>query len=117
MNWYKRGKNKFNNNTCRCLSKHIHDSRGESNYCDYLLAELKDGKIKEYKQQVSYDLVVNGKKICRHIVDFIVIDNDGNESVHEYKGFATDVWRLKMKLWEATRPEIPYIVIKHGKQR
>ena len=56
---------------------------------------------------------MNGKHICNHYVDFIVTKNDGSIEAHEYKGFRTGVWLLKMKLFKALYPEIPYIVINH----
>lgn len=106
-------KSKYKNKSCSCWSDHLHDSRGEAEYCNVLQTRLKAGEIKEYKTQVRYIMYVNDKKVTTHIVDFVVVDLDGSESVHEYKGFATDVWKLKHKLFEACYPDIPYNVIYH----
>jgi hypothetical protein len=38
---------------------------------------------------------------------------DGRKEVHEYKGVATEVWKLKKALFENEYPDIPYIVIYH----
>jgi hypothetical protein len=98
--------------TCQCICGHIHDSRGEAAYCDILFAKKKAGEIKDYERQKMYDLKVNGVRICGHRVDFVVTHNDGHIEVEEYKGFLTEIWALKHKLFEAIYPKIPYRVIK-----
>lgn len=103
---------KYNNTTCKCHSGHIHDSRGEAAYCDNLTLLIKAGEIQSFEIQKTYDLIVNGKKICGHRVDFVVVDKDGNTAIHEFKGFATEVWRIKHKLFEAIYPNLPYIVVR-----
>lgn len=102
---------KYNNSSCSCLQGHLHDSRGEAGYCNDLEILRKTKNIKSYEIQRSYDLTVNGKTICKHIVDFVITNNEGREEVHEFKGFATAVWNLKRKLFEAVYPDIKYIVI------
>lgn len=104
---------KYNSKTCTCLSGHSHDSRGEATYCDILLSRKQDKQIKDYKTQHAIRCYVNGKLICTHYVDFLVTTNEGKEEFHEYKGFATDTWRMKRKIVEALYQDIPYIVIKH----
>ena len=95
-----------------CSQGHSHDSRAEAGYCDELHALLRAGEIQEIKQQKTFDFVVNGKKICGHRVDFMVKTNEGIWEVHEVKGFGTEIWRIKHKLFEALYPEIPYHVIR-----
>jgi hypothetical protein len=104
--------NKYSNKSCKCNQEHIHDSRGEARYCDNLALQKKIGEIKDYECQKNIDLIVEGHKICCHRVDFWITENDDKNRVEEYKGFATDVWNLKRKLFEAIYPGIPYIVIK-----
>ena len=104
--------NKYSNKNCTCNLGHIHDSRAEARYCDELTLRLKAGEIEEVRYQVKYDLKANGEHVTNHIVDFVVTFPDGNIEVHEYKGFATEVWKLKMKLFEANFPTIPYIVVR-----
>jgi len=106
---------KYNNNSCACRRKHIHQSRFEARYCDDLDALERAGEIQGYETQVSYDLKCNGKHITRHIVDFLVTTINGKREVHEVKGFATAVWPIKRKLFEANFTDIPYIVIKKRK--
>lgn len=98
------------------------------------------GEIFDFKIQVPYALDVNGQTICTHIVDFfvervVVVDNfkakknglkneaigDGLSQlhffeIHEVKGFATDVWRIKLKLFKACYPDIKYIVVRKAKR-
>lgn len=105
--------NKYNARTCKCLSGHIHDSRGEANYCNRLLADVQDRKIKDYEIQKCIRIYVAGKHICNHYVDFLVTLNNGAQEYREYKGFSTQTWAIKKKLIDAIYPEIPYIVIKH----
>lgn len=105
--------NKYKNKSCTCNIGHIHDSRGEARYCDELGMLKMSGKIKDFQTQKTFRLKAYDKHITNHRVDFFVTNNDGSQEVHEFKGFATDVWKLKKKLFEANFPEIPYIVV-HG---
>jgi hypothetical protein len=58
------------------------------------------GLIKDLRLQVPYVIVVNGKKICRYVADFVYIEN-GKEVVEDVKGMKTPVYNLKKKLMEA----------------
>ena len=89
----------------------VFDSKAERDYYAQLMLLLKTRTILGVDRQVKYELRVEGKLICKHIVDFVVIDR-GGRSVHEVKGMETAVWRLKKKLFEALYPAVPYIVIK-----
>ena len=107
-------KNKYRNTRCRCNAEHMHDSKGEAGYCNDLALQVKAGIIEKYESQKRFELHgKNGKTISRHYVDFLVHFFDGRKEVHEYKGFCTEVWKLKKALFEAEYPEIPYIVIYH----
>lgn len=110
-NLYKPKRNKYNASKYVCRQEHRHDSIGEGNYCDTLALLKKAGEIKDYRIQILYDLIVNGKKVTGHRVDFEVEKNDGSLEIHEFKGFATAVWVLKRKLFIALYPDIPYITI------
>jgi len=106
-------KNKRKNTRCRCNANHMHDSRGEAGYCNKLQLKVKYGKIREFTHEKRFDLKVNGRTVAKHYPDFFVVHNDGAESIHEYKGFADDLWKLKRALTEVLYPDIPYIVIPH----
>ena len=96
--------------SCRCLSGHQHDSRGEAQYCNILLWAKKARQIKDYAIQVTFDLKVNDKLICRHRVDFLVYYKGNQREVREFKGYGSEVWQIKKKLFEACYPEIPYLI-------
>lgn len=102
---------KYGNKSCRCHTGHHHDSVFEAEYCDQLALEVRGHLIKGYVSQVPYELKVNGVKICTHVVDFEVMDENGDTEIHEVKGFATEVWQLKYKLFKAIYPDIPYKII------
>ncbi len=105
----KKKRNKYNAKSCKCAQDHIHDSIDEASCCNLLHNLIKDGEISTQK---TFHLYVNDKKICGHRVDFLVTWEDGRQEVFEYKGFATGVWRIKHKLFEACYPDIPYHVVK-----
>jgi len=108
-------KSKYNSRSCKCISGHIHHSRGEAGYCTDLFYKktCDEPLIKDFEIQVKYPLVVNGNLIATHYPDFRVTLPGGSIEIHEYKGFATAIWRIKMKLFQALYPEIPYKVIYH----
>ena len=101
-------RNYTHSTSCTCISNHGHQSREEAEYCNILLFMKKAKEIKDYSVQYGVDLTVNGKTICRHIVDFRVENNDGSIEMYEYKGFPTAIWDLKRKLFEALYPDIKY---------
>ena len=66
------------------------------------LALLKRAKeIKDFKEQVKIPLEVNGYHICNYYIDFVITHNDGEIEYLETKGYSTDVWKLKWKIFEA----------------
>jgi hypothetical protein len=94
-------------------------SKKEAAYYSQLKIERRAGLIKSFERQVSFDLyaftladLTFKRRVCAHIVDFVVTRKDGSQEVREVKGFATDVWDLKRKLFEANYPELPYRVIR-----
>ena len=107
---------KYHNIKKQCLSGHIHASKFEADYCNRLLAMQRAGEIQSYKIQVKIPLIVNGQKICDHIVDFLVVQNNGVAEVREAKGMATPVWKLKYKLFQALNL-FPYKVIYKNQRR
>ncbi len=110
----KEKKNKYGNHKVQCLSKHNHDSKLEANWCNRLLAQKQNGEIQTYEIQRSFDLIVNDKLVCKHIVDFLVVKFSippYEMEVHDTKGFQTPDWKIKKKLFEALYPSIKYEVI------
>lgn len=83
------------------------DSIKERNYYLILLDYQKRGLIKDLKRQVSYELIptykINGKTIRKttYKADFTYISvKDNKLHVIDVKGFRTDVYRLKKKMFE-----------------
>lgn len=77
------------------------DSKFEAGKAQELELLKKAGEIKDFKEQVKLPLVVNGFHITNYYIDFVVEHNDGEIEYIETKGYATDVWKLKWKLFEA----------------
>jgi hypothetical protein len=97
-----------------------YDSGFEATYAMFLDGELKAKRIKGYDRQVNLDLVVNNFKICQYRIDFVVYHLDGTTEYVEVKGYQTDVWKLKWKLFEATYSEMPNVkltIIQQGKYK
>jgi Protein of unknown function (DUF1064) len=73
---------------------------------------VKAGEVKKVEYQKTFRLYgKNGGGICSHRVDFFLTFKDGHQEVWEFKGFATELWRLKLKLFEDNYPDITYWVI------
>ena len=95
-----------------------YDSSFEMQHAMFLDSELKDGRIKSWEKQVKIPLIVNNYLICNYYIDFIVYHNDGVKEYVETKGWATDVWKMKWKLFEALFSDLPDVkltIIQQGK--
>lgn len=57
----------------------------------------KAGVITDLKEQVSFDLIVNGMLICRYVCDFQYM-KDGKLITEDVKGYKDKVYRIKRKL-------------------
>lgn len=73
----------------------------EAKYAQDLDWRLKAKDIKSWKRQVKISLDVNGKHICNYYIDFVITHNDDSIQYIEVKGFETQVWKLKWKLFQA----------------
>lgn len=80
------------------------DSRREADRYLVLKSMEEDGAIEDLRRQVRYELVpafdVDGKhyRPLFYVADFVYVE-DGKEVVEDVKGMATDVYRLKSKLF------------------
>ena len=77
------------------------DSKFENGKAQELELRKKAKDIKDFQEQVKIPLVVNGYHICNYFIDFVIEHNDGTLEYCETKGYATDVWKLKWKIFEA----------------
>lgn len=96
--------NKYYNK--KCIYKGItFDSLKERNHYIILEHLEKTGQIKDLKRQVKFELqpkfTINGKTIrsITYIADFTYIKDD-KLVVVDTKGFRTDVYKLKKKMFE-----------------
>jgi hypothetical protein len=83
----------------------LYDSKMEAGYAAYLDILKKSGEVVSWRRQVRVPLNVNGYHICDYYCDFVVGYSDGRTEWHEVKGFFTDTFRLKEKLFYATYPD------------
>ena len=94
----------------------IYHSRAEAGYAQALDLRKSAGEIREWTPQFRINLEANGRHICTYIPDFLVTLADGSQELHEVKGFATEAYRLKRKILEATylvdHPEITFIEVR-----
>ena len=117
--WMKKKGNKFGAKKTVVDGILFHSKR-EAEYYGQLKLMKRAGNIQNFERQISFPLYAmhgglspdESRKVCDHIVDFLVINIEGKKEVHEVKGMETDVWKLKKKIFEANYPNITYKVIK-----
>ena len=115
LSGYYRQRNKYKA-TKKEYNGRMYHSKMEANDAMWLDVMLKDGRLKAVKPQHKLSFEVNGKHITTHIVDFLVTLPDDRQKFVETKGFATELWRVKMKLAQALYPDIPYLVNANEKE-
>lgn len=82
------------------------DSFAECRYYEKLLELENEGEINSFNRQVSYILQdgfsKNGieYKPITYIADFVVVLNTGEVRIIDVKGYETDIFKLKKKLFE-----------------
>lgn len=97
----------------------IFDSKREANrYCELKLLE-KAGKIKDLKLQHQFLLQPpfkkNGKTIraITYVADFVYFDLERMRNVVEdVKGYKTDVYQLKKKIFEYIYPDLTIVEVR-----
>lgn len=93
-----------------------YDSGFEANYAAELDLRIKAKEISGYDKQVNLNLIVNNYIVCQYRIDFIVYHLDGTMEYVETKGYATDTWKLKWKLFEALYSDLPDTILTVVKQ-
>lgn len=88
-----------------------YDSKFEANYGQELELRVKAGDIDGFETHVRTPLVVNGYTVCDYYIDFVIFHKDGTTEYCETKGYATDVFRLKWKLFCALFEDDPNVKI------
>jgi hypothetical protein len=108
-------KTKFNNRQTE-YGGVVYHSQKEADYAAELDLRLRANDIESWERQVRVPLEVNGQHICNYYLDFLVHLKNGKKQWVEVKGFETEVWRLKKKLFEAAyihdHPDEEYLIVK-----
>ena len=94
----------------------IYHSKFEAAYAEELDLRVMAKDIKSWERQVRIDLKVYGQHICNYYIDFVITHNDDSLEYIEVKGFQTDLWRMKWKMfcaiYEKDYPEIKITLVK-----
>lgn len=83
-----------------------YDSKFEAGYAQELELRLKAGDIKSFETHVRTPLVVNGYTVCDYYVDFVIYHNDETTEYVETKGYPTNEFKIKWKLFCALHEDI-----------
>ena len=97
-----------------------YDSAFEAGYGQELELRLKANDIAGFDTHLRIPLEVNGYHVCDYYIDFAIYHNDETIEYVETKGYATDVWKLKWKLFCALYeddPNVKLTLIMQGSQR
>lgn len=110
-------KNKYNNQ--KTIVDGIEfDSKKEADYYIHLKLLKRAGEIKDIGLQQRFVLQPgfekNGVKYqpITYVADFVIVNNDGTTDVVDVKGFETQVFKIKKKLFEYKYPELSLKVVK-----
>lgn len=94
----------------------LYHSQREANYAAELDMRVKGHDIKKWIRQIPIHLSVYGKEVTIYVIDFKIEHNDGSLEYVEVKGFETDAWKIKWKLFEAIyahdHPEVKLTIVK-----
>lgn len=109
MTWTKRT-NYFNTKKVSYNGK-SYDSKFEAYFGMKYEQMLKKGEIKGFDPHYRIPLIVNGYNVSNYFVDFAVYHNDDTIEYIECKGYPTDVWKLKWRLFCALYEDDPNVKI------
>lgn len=80
------------------------DSKREASRYQALRLLERNGEVRNIRRQVTYNLVVEGKLVCKYRADFVYEELRKGvwaEVVEDVKGYRTPMYRLKKKLLKA----------------
>jgi transcription initiation factor TFIIIB Brf1 subunit/transcription initiation factor TFIIB len=80
---------------------HRYDSKFEAQIAEDLDTRLKGKDIKAVERQIKIPLEAYGTHIFNYIIDFVITHNDDSKEYLEVKGYETDLWKTKWKIFEA----------------
>jgi hypothetical protein len=84
-----------------------YDSKFEANYAQNLETLKKAGKIDSFDTHHRIELIVNGYRVGDYYIDFVVYWKDGTIEYVETKGFPSDAWKFKWKVFTALYQDKP----------
>lgn len=108
--------NKYHNRKVE-LDGQIFASQKEANRYAELKHLQRAGIVESFACQVAYPVLdafeKNGRRYraIKYIADFVVLYPDGRIEVEDTKGHATEVFRIKRKLFEARYPDLELKII------
>lgn len=94
--------NKYGNKKIRLPDGTVYDSKKEYKRHMELMLLQRAGEISDLKRQVKYELIPkqDGERAVTYVADFVYKDSrTGEEVVEDCKGFRTDVYKLKAKIF------------------
>ena len=94
------GNHKYRAVRTECAEGHSHPSKGEAKRCSDLHLLQRAGQIRLLQREVPFPVFINGEKVFTYRADFVYFQGD-ERIIEEFKGFKTDVYRLKKKCVEA----------------
>ena len=101
MNMY----NKYGNKKVYYNGKKLDSEREKKDYIRFLWLQER-GEISDLQTQIKFELQehykINGKTIraINYVADFTYYDKEGKFHVVDTKGFRTEVYKIKKKLFE-----------------
>ena len=81
-------------------------SKGEATYASRLAWRMKAGEIIEIVPQYRIDLKIYGKHWRYYIVDFRIVLKSGTIEYHEFKGYATEEFKMKWDLLNILKEQL-----------
>lgn len=92
------------------------DSTGEYVRFGELKMAEHAGAIQDLQRQVRIPCIINDTKVFTYVADFVYLDTKtGEKVVEDFKGFETDIFKLKKKILQAQGINIT--IVKKQKSR
>jgi len=101
------------------LDGHVFDSKAEANYYEGLKIRYARGEIQGFERQPVFNLQPAFKKrdknfqAITYIADFLVYLPNGEVEVIDIKGFITQTFALKKKMFEYKYPHLRLIILSY----
>lgn len=93
-------RNKYNAKKVRA-DGYIFDSQAEARHYEELKLLERAGEITEIRVHPIFQIEIEGRPICKVILDFAFIDKNGSDIFQDVKGVSTALSKLKKKMVEA----------------